>query len=103
MSIARLIRRGHSLIRISAARSPCWKLRAVHLAVCPKPRARASGFLHVSTDEVYGTLGTDGLFTEETPYSPSSPYSASKAAADHLVRAYLSHLRCTGPDHQLLE
>jgi dTDP-glucose 4,6-dehydratase len=45
-------------------------------------------FLHVSTDEVYGTLGPKGLFTEETPYAPSSPYSASKAAADHLVRAY---------------
>jgi dTDP-glucose 4,6-dehydratase len=45
-------------------------------------------FLHVSTDEVYGTLGPEGQFTEETPYSPSSPYSASKAAADHLVRAY---------------
>lgn len=45
-------------------------------------------FLHVSTDEVYGSLGPEGLFTEETPYQPSSPYSASKAAADHLVRAY---------------
>jgi dTDP-glucose 4,6-dehydratase len=45
-------------------------------------------FLHVSTDEVYGSLGPDGLFTEETPYSPNSPYSASKAASDHLVRAY---------------
>src|SRR5207247_672144 len=45
-------------------------------------------FLHVSTDEVYGTLGGSGLFSEETPYAPSSPYAASKAAADHLVRAY---------------
>ena len=45
-------------------------------------------FLHVSTDEVYGTLGADGLFSEETPYAPNSPYAASKAAADHLVRAY---------------
>jgi dTDP-glucose 4,6-dehydratase len=45
-------------------------------------------FLHVSTDEVYGTLGSDGLFTETTPYAPNSPYSASKAAADHFVRAY---------------
>ncbi|HWR45828.1 dTDP-glucose 4,6-dehydratase [Sporomusa sp.] len=45
-------------------------------------------FLHVSTDEVYGTLGETGYFTEETPYSPNSPYSASKAASDHLVRAY---------------
>ena len=45
-------------------------------------------FLHVSTDEVYGTLGADGLFCETTPYAPNSPYSASKAAADHFVRAY---------------
>jgi len=45
-------------------------------------------FLHVSTDEVYGTLGDDGLFSETTPYAPNSPYSASKAAADHFVRAY---------------
>jgi dTDP-glucose 4,6-dehydratase len=44
-------------------------------------------FLHVSTDEVYGTLGASGLFSEETPYAPNSPYAASKAAADHLVRA----------------
>jgi dTDP-glucose 4,6-dehydratase len=45
-------------------------------------------FLHVSTDEVYGSLGADGLFTESTPYAPNSPYSASKAASDHFVRAY---------------
>ena len=45
-------------------------------------------FLHVSTDEVYGTLGAEGLFSEETPYAPNSPYAASKASADHLVRAY---------------
>ena len=45
-------------------------------------------FLHVSTDEVYGTLGDTGLFSETTPYAPNSPYSASKAAADHLVRAW---------------
>jgi dTDP-glucose 4,6-dehydratase len=45
-------------------------------------------FLHVSTDEVYGTLGPSGLFSEETPYAPNSPYAASKASADHLVRAY---------------
>ena len=42
----------------------------------------------MSTDEVYGTLGASGLFSEETPYAPNSPYAASKAAADHLVRAY---------------
>ncbi len=45
-------------------------------------------FLHVSTDEVYGTLGETGKFTETTPYAPNSPYSASKAASDHLVRAF---------------
>lgn len=45
-------------------------------------------FLHVSTDEVYGSLGQTGLFTEKTPYAPNSPYSASKAASDMLVRSY---------------
>lgn len=45
-------------------------------------------FLHVSTDEVYGSLGVSGFFTEESPYAPNSPYAASKAASDHLVRAY---------------
>ncbi|MCO5054618.1 dTDP-glucose 4,6-dehydratase [Thermomonas sp.] len=51
----------------------------------PKQRFR---FLHVSTDEVYGALGATGWFTETTPYAPNSPYSASKAASDHLVRAF---------------
>jgi dTDP-glucose 4,6-dehydratase len=45
-------------------------------------------FHHISTDEVFGTLGPTGLFTEDTPYAPNSPYSASKAASDHLVRAW---------------
>lgn len=45
-------------------------------------------FYHISTDEVYGTLGETGLFTEETPYDPRSPYSASKASSDHIVRAF---------------
>jgi dTDP-glucose 4,6-dehydratase len=45
-------------------------------------------FLHVSTDEVFGSLGSAGLFTEQTPYRPNSPYSASKASSDHLVRAW---------------
>ena len=45
-------------------------------------------FIHISTDEVYGSLGEAGAFTEETPLSPNSPYSASKAAADMMVRAY---------------
>ena len=53
-------------------------------------QGKPSGFRfhHVSTDEVYGSLGDTGLFTEETPYDPRSPYSASKAASDHLVRAW---------------
>lgn len=51
-------------------------------------RRQAFRFLHVSTDEVYGTLGETGRFTETTPYAPNSPYSASKAASDHLVRAF---------------
>jgi len=53
-----------------------------------KPRAQAFRFLHVSTDEVYGSLGAEGAFCETTAYDPSSPYSASKAAADHLASAW---------------
>lgn len=53
-----------------------------------KPAYKASRFLHVSTDEVYGTLGKEGLFTETTSYAPNSPYSASKAASDFIVRSY---------------
>lgn len=52
------------------------------------PNRAAFRFLHVSTDEVYGSLGGEGQFTETTPYAPNSPYSASKAASDHLVRAF---------------
>ncbi|MEI4507624.1 dTDP-glucose 4,6-dehydratase [Sphingopyxis sp. CCNWLW253] len=55
----------------------------------PTERADALRFLHISTDEVYGSLGPTGLFTEETPYDPSSPYSASKAASDHIVTAWV--------------
>ena len=58
------------------------------LAQLPADRREAFRFLHVSTDEVYGSLGPAGRFTETSPYDPSSPYSASKAAADHLARAY---------------
>ena len=53
-----------------------------------KPKFKDAKFLHVSTDEVYGTLGETGLFTEETPYAPNSPYSASKASSDFMVRSY---------------
>jgi dTDP-glucose 4,6-dehydratase len=52
------------------------------------PVREAFRFLHVSTDEVYGSLGDSGAFTENTPYAPNSPYSASKASSDHLVRAF---------------
>ncbi len=54
----------------------------------PDPDKARFRFHHVSTDEVYGSLGETGMFTEETPYDPSSPYSASKAASDHLLRAW---------------
>jgi dTDP-glucose 4,6-dehydratase len=59
-----------------------------HAAALPARARDAFRFLHVSTDEVYGTLGTTGQFSEETAYAPNSPYAASKASADHLVRAY---------------
>lgn len=57
-------------------------------ASLPSETAEQFRLLHVSTDEVYGSLGATGKFTESTPYAPNSPYSASKAASDHLVRAY---------------
>jgi len=59
-----------------------------HLAAAGGEERRDFRFLHVSTDEVYGSLGPTGAFSETTPYAPNSPYSASKAGADHLVRAY---------------
>jgi len=54
----------------------------------PEQKKSAFTFHHISTDEVYGSLGSEGLFTEDTPYDPNSPYSASKASSDHLVRAW---------------
>jgi dTDP-glucose 4,6-dehydratase len=64
-------------------------LEAARLFLREDPRAVGDfRFLHVSTDEVYGTLGATGAFSETTPYAPNSPYAASKAGADHLVRAY---------------
>lgn len=54
----------------------------------PKYRAERFRFMHISTDEVFGSLGSEGFFHEETPYAPTSPYSASKAGSDHLVRAW---------------
>ena len=59
-----------------------------HAATLGPDARSAFRFLHISTDEVYGSLGSSGLFSEETPYAPNSPYAASKASADHLVRAY---------------
>jgi dTDP-glucose 4,6-dehydratase len=63
-------------------------LEAVRLYRGAEGAAHPLRFLHVSTDEVYGTLGPEGFFYEDTPYAPNSPYAASKAGADHLVRAY---------------
>ena len=60
-------------------------LKSCQILATKNPNFR---FLHVSTDEVYGSLGLEGKFTEETPYDPRSPYSAAKASSDHLVRAY---------------
>ena len=59
-----------------------------HVAGLEAAERRRFRFLHVSTDEVYGTLGPTGMFSEETRYAPNSPYAASKAAADHLVGSY---------------
>jgi dTDP-glucose 4,6-dehydratase len=70
-------------------------LEAARRLLAELPEAARAGFrfLHVSTDEVYGTLGASGLFSEETPYAPNSPYAATKASADHLVRSYFHTFR----------
>ena len=70
------------------APSSCWTRHGTIGSGCPKIAGGQFRFLHVSTDEVYGSLGPQGRFVESSPYDPSSPYSASKAAADHFVRAY---------------
>ncbi|WP_306224682.1 dTDP-glucose 4,6-dehydratase [Bosea beijingensis] len=59
-----------------------------HFRALPEDRKARFRFHHISTDEVFGSLGTDGFFREDTAYQPNSPYSASKAASDHLVRAW---------------
>jgi len=64
-----------------------------HFETLTGPARDQFRLLHVSTDEVYGSLGADGLFTEETPYDPHSPYSASKASSDHLARAWADTYR----------
>ena len=64
-------------------------LNAARETWAPNPKPQTPNlFYHISTDEVYGSLGKEGFFTEQTPYDPRSPYSASKASSDHLVRAY---------------
>jgi dTDP-glucose 4,6-dehydratase len=63
-------------------------LNSIKGAKDKKDRYKKFRFLHVSTDEVYGSLGDRGAFTEETPYAPNSPYAASKASSDHLIRSY---------------
>ncbi len=60
-----------------------------HFRKWPAPLRKSFRLLHVSTDEVFGSLGPEGLFTETSPYAPNSPYSASKASSDHLVRAWV--------------
>lgn len=64
------------------------EMARAYLPTLTEEKRKRFRFLHVSTDEVYGTLGATGSFTEETPYAPNSPYAASKAASDHLVRAW---------------
>ncbi len=59
-----------------------------HFRALPEERKARFRFHHISTDEVFGSLGSDGFFREDTAYQPNSPYSASKAASDHLVRAW---------------
>ncbi|PZA10725.1 dTDP-glucose 4,6-dehydratase [Rhodopseudomonas palustris] len=59
-----------------------------HWRALPAPRRNGFRFHHISTDEVFGSLGAEGLFQEDTPYQPKSPYSASKAGSDHLARAW---------------
>ena len=71
----------HGTFRLLDAALDYWK-------TLPTAKRETFRFLHVSTDEVYGSLGPQGHFTESTPYAPNSPYSASKAASDHLVRAW---------------
>ncbi len=71
------------------------------LELARRHRDRLVLFHHISTDEVFGELGNEGAFTETTPYNPSSPYSASKAASDHFVRAYSRTYDLPVPKQQL--
>ncbi|NIJ41445.1 dTDP-glucose 4,6-dehydratase [Parvibaculum indicum] len=87
--VDRSIDGSHAFIQTNIVGTHCL-LEAVRLywEQLPADRRDAFRFVHVSTDEVYGSLGADGLFSETTAYSPNSPYSASKAASDHLVNAW---------------
>ena len=88
-STARSTARRRSSRPTSSARSTLLEAARAYWAALPEAERAAFRFLHVSTDEVYGSLGPDDPpFSETTPYAPNSPYSASKAASDHLVRAY---------------
>jgi dTDP-glucose 4,6-dehydratase len=77
-----------------SARSPLLEQTRDYWKSLDEAGRAAFRFLHVSTDEVYGSLGDTGKFTEETPYAPNSPYSASKAASDHLVRPSTTRTAC---------
>ena len=74
-----------------------------HWRALPSSRRADFRFHHVSTDEVFGSLGATGSFCEETAYRPNSPYAASKAASDHLVRAWHHTYGLPVVDHQLLQ
>ena len=74
-------------VNLLNAAKDLWRNKAAHTEGGDTANIRGR-FYHISTDEVYGSLGDEGFFTEETPYDPRSPYSASKASSDHLVRAY---------------
>ena len=76
------------LKRTSWERIGCSRSRNPIMRPLSPMRASRFRFVHVSTDEVYGSLGSTGRFREDTPYQPSSPYSASKAASDHLAHAW---------------
>ena len=88
MSTARSTGPAPSSRPTSSAPTSCWTRRWPTGAACRPSSARPFRFVHVSTDEVYGSLGAEGRFTESPPYDPNSPYAASKAAADHLARAW---------------
>ncbi len=88
MSTARSTVPENSFRPILSARSRfCRRSLRYWRSQSPEKRAKFR-FLHISTDEVFGSLGDEGFFTETTPYAPNSPYSASKASSDHLVRAW---------------